>query len=273
MTSFHTSLLHNIVELLLLPLDHFLTEVGTFCQLLLDFLVNLDLTLVRLNLLLHLIVLVYEDLGLLGLVLQFCGQLVVLKNSEMSRRLQLLVIHGQEIGLSLLDIEEHLFAKLLSLTDSVELFLVYLLKAEGFFAGKSFFEARKFICQTFFLEVELLHCFFFFAKSLEFVSHFPLLLLELLLHIVNSFFIFFFGSFEFSLQFLYIFFKVQNNLGLLGLLKFFSFLNVHVVISCLIQLLCQSPNLLLILLVTSLKFYSSLFMHIIFSNHSGMSHS
>lgn len=49
--------------------DDFLAEVATLGQLFLNFLVDLDLTLVRLNLVLHLVVLEDEDLGLLRLVL------------------------------------------------------------------------------------------------------------------------------------------------------------------------------------------------------------
>lgn len=64
-------------------------------KLLLDLLVDLDLTLVRLNLPLHLVVLEDENFGLLRLVLQLGRQLMILKDGQVRRRLQLLVIHSQ----------------------------------------------------------------------------------------------------------------------------------------------------------------------------------
>ena len=44
--------------------------------------------------------------------------------------LQLLVVHGQQVRLCLLDVEEHLFAQLLSLFYPIELLLVDLLQSE-----------------------------------------------------------------------------------------------------------------------------------------------
>ena len=48
---------------------------------------DLNFPLIRLNLLLHLVVLKDEDLGLLGLVLELSSQLMVLKDGQMSSRL------------------------------------------------------------------------------------------------------------------------------------------------------------------------------------------
>ena len=104
--------------------DNFLAEVAPLRQLLLHLLVDLDLALVGLNLLLHLVVLEDEDFCLFGLVLQLGGQLMVLKDGQVRRRLQLLVVHGEEVRLRLLDVEEHLLAKLLRLLDPIKLFLV-----------------------------------------------------------------------------------------------------------------------------------------------------
>ena len=56
-------------------------------QLLLHLLVDLDLSLVRFDLLLHFVVLEDEDLSLLRLVLEFSSQLVVLEDGEMGGRL------------------------------------------------------------------------------------------------------------------------------------------------------------------------------------------
>ena len=117
-------------ELLLEPLDHFLAEVASLGELLLDLLVDLDLALVRLDLRLHLVVLEDEDLGLLRLVLKLGRQLMVLEDSQMRGCLQLLVVHGQKVRLCLLDVEEHLFAQLLSLFYPIELLLVDLLQSE-----------------------------------------------------------------------------------------------------------------------------------------------
>ena len=117
-------------ELLLEPLDHFLAEVASLGELLLDLLVDLDLALVRLDLRLHLVVLEDEDLGLLRLVLKLGRQLMVLEDSQMRGCLQLLVVHGQQVCLCLLDVEEHLFAQLLSLFYPIELLLVDLLQSE-----------------------------------------------------------------------------------------------------------------------------------------------
>lgn len=102
----------------------------SLCELLLYLLVDLNLTLVSLNLLLHLVILKDQYLSLLRLVLQLCSQLVVLQDSQMRSRLQLLVIHGQKVRLRLLNVEKHLFAQLLGLLDPIKFLLVNLLKSQ-----------------------------------------------------------------------------------------------------------------------------------------------
>jgi len=77
--------------------------VRSLGQLFLDFLVDLSLALVRFNLLLHLVVLDDEEFGLLGLMFEFGGQLVVLENGEASGGLELLIVESEEVGLGLLD--------------------------------------------------------------------------------------------------------------------------------------------------------------------------
>ena len=119
----------RIGELLLEPLDDFLAEVTSLGELLLDLFVDLDLALVRLDLCFHLVVLENEDLRLLRLMLQLGGQLMVLEDSQMCRCLQLLIVHGQQVRLRLLDVEEHFFAQLLSLFYPIELFLIHLLQS------------------------------------------------------------------------------------------------------------------------------------------------
>ena len=56
-------------------------------QLLLYLFMDLYIPLIRLDLLFHLVVLEDEDLSLLGLVFKLGGQLMVLKDGEMSSRL------------------------------------------------------------------------------------------------------------------------------------------------------------------------------------------
>ena len=64
-------------------------------QLLFDFLVDLSLSLERFNLLLHLVVFDDQELGLLGLMLKLCCQLMVLENREASCCLELLVVESE----------------------------------------------------------------------------------------------------------------------------------------------------------------------------------
>ena len=80
-------ILVRFLKLTLQPLDHFLTEVAPLGQLFLHLLVDLYFPLIRLDLLLHFVVLEDEDLSLLGLVFELCSQLMVLKDCEMGSRL------------------------------------------------------------------------------------------------------------------------------------------------------------------------------------------
>ena len=122
----------SIGKLLFESLDHFLAEVAPLRQLLLHLLVDLDLALVGLNLLLHLVVLEDEDFCLFGLMLQLGCQLMVLEDGQVRRGLQLLVVHGEKVRLRLLDVEEHLLAKLLRLLDPIQLFLIDLFQPQTF---------------------------------------------------------------------------------------------------------------------------------------------
>ena len=122
----------SIGKLLFESFDHFLAEVAPLRQLLLHLLVDLDLALVGLNLLLHLVVLEDEDFCLFGLVLQLGCQLMVLEDGQVRRGLQLLVVHGEKVRLRLLDVEEHLLAKLLRLLDPIQLFLIDLFQPQTF---------------------------------------------------------------------------------------------------------------------------------------------
>ena len=84
--------------------------MASFGELLLYLFVNLNITLQRLDLSGHFIVFEKQLLGLFGLVFEFRGQLMILKNGQTSSSLKLLIIKSQKIGLSLFDLVEHLFS-------------------------------------------------------------------------------------------------------------------------------------------------------------------
>lgn len=65
---------------------------------------------------------------MLRLVLQLGRQLMILQDGQVRGRLQLLVVHGEQVGLRLLDVEEHLFSQLLCLLNPVKFLLVDLLE-------------------------------------------------------------------------------------------------------------------------------------------------
>ena len=118
------------MQFLFEPLDDFLAEVGTFGQLLFNLFVDLNLALVGLDLRFHLVVLEYENLSLFRLMLQLCRELVVLQDRQMRSRLQLLVVHSQQIRLRFFYVEQHFFAQLFGLFDAVELFLIDLFQTQ-----------------------------------------------------------------------------------------------------------------------------------------------
>ena len=122
----------GVRKLLFQPLDYFLAEMASFGKFLFDLFVDFDLTLVSLDLLLHLVILEDQDFSLFGLMFELRGELMVLQDGQVRRRLQLFVIHGQKVRFRLLYIEEHLFAQLLSLLDPIELLLIDLFKSEVF---------------------------------------------------------------------------------------------------------------------------------------------
>jgi len=78
--------------------------MGSLSKFFLDFLMYFDIPLECFDLRLHLIVLVEQLFSLLRLVLQLSRQLVVLQNSQTSRRLELLVVQCQQIRFCLLDL-------------------------------------------------------------------------------------------------------------------------------------------------------------------------
>ena len=52
-------------------------------------------------------------------MLKLCCKLMILQDGQVSGRLQLLVVHSKQISLCLLDVKEHLFAKLFCLLDPI----------------------------------------------------------------------------------------------------------------------------------------------------------
>ena len=99
---------------------------------------DFNLALVGLDLLLHLVVLEDEDLRLLRLVLELGRKLVILQNGQVSRGLQLLIIHGKQIGLGLLNVEKHFFAQLFSFLNAIKLLLIDLFQSGSFLDFKIF---------------------------------------------------------------------------------------------------------------------------------------
>ena len=92
------------------------------CQFFLYLFVYLYVSLQSFNLLLHFIVFKQKLLSLLALVLELSGQLVILKYCQPRRRLELLIVECQEIGLGFLYFEKHLFSQLLGRLDLLPLF-------------------------------------------------------------------------------------------------------------------------------------------------------
>jgi len=190
-----------VLEILLQPFDHLLTEVRPLGQLFLDFLVDLGLTLVRFNLLLHLVVLDDEELGLLGLVFEFGGQLVVLEDGEASRGLELFVVECEEVGLGLLDRLEHFLPQLLCFLDPVSFLLIYLFES-------AFLLIVEVLLQIFdLLELVgslvgsvLIDGFELLLEVILLLDHFIHLLLVLALHLVNLFLLELVDLLDFVLQ-------------------------------------------------------------------------
>jgi len=71
---------------------------------------DLNISLLRFNLCLHLIVFEQQLLSLLRLVLELRGQLMVLQNGQPGSRLELLVVQSEQVRLGLLNLVEHLLS-------------------------------------------------------------------------------------------------------------------------------------------------------------------
>ena len=82
----------QIFDLLLKFLNHLLTEMGSFSQFLLNFLMDLNVSLESVDLSLHFVVSEKKVFSLFTLVLQFSCQLLVLKDGKSGRGLELLIV-------------------------------------------------------------------------------------------------------------------------------------------------------------------------------------
>ena len=105
-------------------LNDLLAEVRSLGQLLLHVLVDADLTFKPLDGLLHLVVLEQQLLSLLRLMVQLGSQLMILQDLEARRRLHLLLVERDQVGLGLRDLVLHL---LLQLGDGLEFFALLLI--------------------------------------------------------------------------------------------------------------------------------------------------
>jgi hypothetical protein len=76
---------------------------------------------------------------------------MVLQNRQSRSRLQLLIVHGKQIGLSLLDIKQHLLPQLLRLLDPLKLLLLHLVKSECFLVSKRLLKVFDLLLHTLFL--------------------------------------------------------------------------------------------------------------------------
>ena len=96
------------MDLRFVTLDHFLEEMRPLRQLLLDLLVDVYIFLQCLDLLAEIVVLDKQTLRLLRLELKLLRQLSILHDGQPRRCLLLLIVHGAQVRLSLLDFDEHL---------------------------------------------------------------------------------------------------------------------------------------------------------------------
>uniref|UniRef100_A0A7S3MM06 Uncharacterized protein n=1 Tax=Favella ehrenbergii TaxID=182087 RepID=A0A7S3MM06_9SPIT len=171
LATFNASSLLHLRQLLLEPLDDLLAKVGSLCQLLLDFFVDLDFALVSLNLLLHLVVFEDQNFGLFRLMLELGRQLMILQDRQMRRRLQLLVVHREQVRLCLFYIEKHLLAQLLCLLYTIEFFLIDLLETKSLLGGEPLNSVGKLLLELALLGKVAFHISLAILKVLHLVRH------------------------------------------------------------------------------------------------------
>ena len=105
-------------------LDDLLTEMRSLSELLLDLLMDFDVSLQSLYLCLHFVVLEEQLLSLLGLILELSGELVVLEDSEASGGLELFVVKSEQVSFGLLDLVKHVLPQFLCRLDLLPLLFI-----------------------------------------------------------------------------------------------------------------------------------------------------
>jgi hypothetical protein len=140
-------------------------------KLLLDLLVDLDVSLERLNLRLHFVVLEEQLLSLLRLILQLSGQLVVLQNSQASGRLQLLVVKSKQVGFGLLDLVKHVLPQFLCRLDLLALLLIHLVDPLLLLVVKPVLVLLQLVSQVDLYLLEMLNVLIFLLKIFKEILH------------------------------------------------------------------------------------------------------
>jgi hypothetical protein len=145
----------KLLDLLFKPLDDFLAEMGPLSQLFLDFLVDLDVSLERVDLALHFVVPEKQVFCLFALVLKFSCQLLVLQNRQGCCGLQLFVVKGKQVGLSFFDLTKHFFSQVFSYLDLLSFAVVDVGHPVFLFLLESCSKRNKFLFHLVLLLLEL----------------------------------------------------------------------------------------------------------------------
>jgi hypothetical protein len=127
------------------------------CELALDLLVDFDVSLKGLDLLDQFLVFEKQFFSLLGLVLEFSGQLMILEHGQPGLGVKLFFAQGEKIGLGLLDLVQHVFFQLVSGIFFFFLHVDLLLIALGAFLIELSFQFLVFTYQHVFFAVKLGH--------------------------------------------------------------------------------------------------------------------
>ena len=109
----------QIIDLLLILLDHFLTEVRSLGQLLLNLFVVLQVLRQVRDHALHLMVLEHEVFRALRLIVEFGRQLHILDHSQLRCTLQLVLIGHRVLHSHCSDLHQHVLSQLVDLLDPV----------------------------------------------------------------------------------------------------------------------------------------------------------
>ena len=104
--------------------DDLLALIGSLGQLFLDLLMERYVSFENFNLLSHLVMCLNELLRVFRLIVQLSRQLVILEYGESCLSLELFIVEGHQVRLSLLDLEVHLLSQLLHVFNFLELSLI-----------------------------------------------------------------------------------------------------------------------------------------------------